>query len=105
MMHAIALISLVIFGAEAFAPEVLRSRVAVSSRRTLCQKSAKSDKPKPVVLSEVEDESERVPGWKKYEGDQVGTPELGKIYADNYDAFVDTEGFDGGDGQVCYSGD
>lgn len=60
-------------------------------------------------LSELEDddkkaEREAAEGgekpYEKYEREQYGVPQKGALQPENYDSFIDDDGFDGGDGQV-----
>lgn len=62
----------------------------------------------PTRLSEIDDVEEKTyeekAMWKKYNEDQAGIKQEG-VNPTNYEGFVDTEGFDGGDGQVGVVGD
>lgn len=59
--------------------------------------------PKPISLSEIDDgerkEGEALP-WQKYEAANAGISQADILQPTNYDDFIDSEGFDGGDGQV-----
>lgn len=56
--------------------------------------------PKPISLSEIQDDENKTPAWMEYQEEQKGNARVGATQADDYDDYIDGDGFDGGDGQV-----
>jgi hypothetical protein len=56
--------------------------------------------PKPISLSEIQDDESKAPAWIEFEKENEGNRRVGATQADDYDDYIDGDGFDGGDGQV-----
>jgi len=56
--------------------------------------------PKPISLSEIQDEENKAPAYLEFEKENEGNRRVGDTQPTDYDDYIDAEGFDGGDGQV-----
>jgi len=98
-------IALCVSFSHAFTPALPLSRVL--QRQLPVARMSDDDQPQVVSLSSItskEAEEAKAPAWQKYQEENAGFTQDG-INPTNYEGFVDSEGFDGGDGQVGVVGD
>jgi len=100
MPQTSAFLALIFVGSgHAFVPGARSSRLVASTV------ARHYEPPKPISLSEIQDDENKTPAWMEYQEEQKGNARVGATQADDYDDYIDGDGFDGGDGQLGVVGD